>query len=149
MSQTPEQRLSSDLTLALKKGDKERLATLRLLLTEIQNERSRKGSEVDEAAFIVLVRRAIKQRDEAAEQFDKGDRAELAAKERREKEILLTFLPPAASEQEIEQAAAEILAGLDRGPQAMGPLMKELRARFSAADGALLSRIARATIESR
>ena len=120
-----------------------------MLLTEVQNERSRKGNEVDEAAFLVLVRRAIKQRDEAAEQFDKGDRAELAAKERGEKEILASFLPPAASEEEIASVAQEILAGLPPGPQAMGPLMKELRARFAAADGATLSRIARAALESR
>ena len=91
----------------MKSSDKERLSTLRMLLTEINNEALKSG-EVDETGFVALGRRAIKQRDEAAEQFAKGNRPELAAKELREKEILSTYLPAQVDEATIRAAAHEI-----------------------------------------
>ncbi|HXO29729.1 MAG TPA: GatB/YqeY domain-containing protein [Thermoanaerobaculia bacterium] len=54
----PQQRIETELKAAMKSGDKQRLQTLRLLLTEIKNERIRRGSEVDEAGFVALVRKA-------------------------------------------------------------------------------------------
>ncbi|HXU31835.1 MAG TPA: GatB/YqeY domain-containing protein, partial [Thermoanaerobaculia bacterium] len=121
-----------------------------MLLTELNNEAIKSG-EVDEAGFVVLVRRAIKQRDEAAEQFTKGDRPELAAKELREKEILSSYLPAQADEATIRAAAEEIAAAQGLAPGAgMGVLMKALREKFGAsADGATLSRISKEVLQSR
>ncbi|HEV3458142.1 MAG TPA: GatB/YqeY domain-containing protein [Thermoanaerobaculia bacterium] len=141
----PQQRIESELKAAMKSGDKLRLQTLRLLLTEIKNERIRRGGEVDEAGFAALVRKAIKQREEAAGQYRAGNRPDSAAKEDSEAAILQTFLPAAADEGEIRAAIAALIAerGLS-GPQAMGPIMKEMLARFGGtADGATLNRIAR------
>jgi hypothetical protein len=141
----PQQRIESELKAAMKSGDKLRLQTLRLLLTEIKNERIRRGGEVDEAGFAALVRKAIKQREEAAGQYRAGNRPDSAAKEDSEAAILETFLPAAADEGEIRAAIAALIAerGLS-GPQAMGPIMKEMLARFGGtADGATLNRIAR------
>jgi uncharacterized protein YqeY len=141
----PQQRIESELRAAMKSGDKLRLQTLRLLLTEIKNERIRRGGEVDEAGFAALVRKAIKQREEAAGQYRAGNRPDSAAKEDSEAAILETFLPAAADEGEIRAAIAALIAerGLS-GPQAMGPIMKEMLARFGGtADGATLNRIAR------
>jgi uncharacterized protein len=142
---SPRQRIEAELKAALKSGDKPRLQTLRLLLTEINNERIRRGGEVDEAGFAALVRKAIKQREEAAAQYRSGQRQELADKEAGEAAILAGFLPAAADEGEIRAAVAALIAerGLS-GPQAIGPIMKEMLARFgAAADGATLNRIAR------
>jgi len=143
--QTPQQRLEGDLKQALKAGDKERLSTLRLLLTEVKNDAIERRGEVDEKGFAVLVRRAVKQRNDAAEQYRKGGREELAAKEEREAVILEEYLPRQASETEIRAALEEIVAAEElTGPAAMGPLMKAAMARFgAAADGALVSRLAR------
>ncbi|HVR09119.1 MAG TPA: GatB/YqeY domain-containing protein [Thermoanaerobaculia bacterium] len=141
----PQQRIESELKAAMKGGDKLRLQTLRLLLTEIKNERIRRGAEVDEAGFTALVRKAIKQREEAASQYRAGNRPESAAKEESEAAILGAFLPAAADEGEIRAAIAASIAerGLS-GPQAVGPIMKEMLARFGgSADGATLNRIAR------
>ncbi len=149
-SETPRHRVETELRAAMKAGEKERLSTLRMLLTEINNEEIKNG-EVDEAGFVALVRRAIKQRDDAAEQFDKGGRHELAEKERREKGILAGYLPAQADEGAIRAAAVEIAAaeGLASGA-GMGALMKALRERFgSSADGATLSRIAKEVLSSR
>jgi uncharacterized protein len=141
----PQQRIETELKAALKAGDKLRLQTLRLLLADIKNERIRRGGEVDETGFVALVRKAIKQREEAAAQYRTGERRELAAKEESEAAILAGFLPAAADEGEIRRAIAALIAerGL-AGPQAIGPIMKEMLARFgTSADGATLNRIAR------
>jgi uncharacterized protein YqeY len=141
----PQQRIEAEVKAALKSGDKLRLQTLRLLLGELKNERIKRGAEVDEAGFVALVRKAIKQREEAATQFRAGQRPELAAKEESEAAILAGFLPAAADEGEIRSAIAALIAerGLS-GPQAIGPIMKEMLARFgTSADGATLNRIAR------
>src|SRR5262249_47028000 len=126
-------------------GDKARLSTLRLLLTEVKNERIRRGAEVDEAAFAGLVRKAIKQREEAAEQYRKGGRPELAEKEEGEARLLAAYLPAQVDEASLRAAIQALVAerGLS-GPAAMGPVMKEMLARFGAsADGATVSRLAR------
>jgi uncharacterized protein YqeY len=141
----PQQRIEAELKAALKAGDKLRLQTVRLLLTEIKNERIRRGGEVDESGFVALVRKAIKQREEAAAQYRAGRREELAAKEMSEAAILAGFLPAAADEGEIRAAMAALIAerGL-AGQQALGPIMKEMLARFgTSASGATINRIAR------
>jgi uncharacterized protein YqeY len=142
---TPQQRIETDLKAAMKAGEKDRLSTLRMLLTEIKNERIRRGSEVDESGFVALVRKAIKQREEAAGQFRTGQREELAAKEEGEAKILATYLPAQVDEAQIRSAVEALVAerGLS-GPAAIGPVMKEMLVRFgSSADGTTINRIAR------
>jgi len=148
---SPQQSVEADLKAALKAGEKERLSTLRLLLTEVNNERIRRGSEVDEEAFVAVVRRAVKKCQEAAESFRSGGREEQAAKEEREAAVLEGYLPKQASEDEIRAAVEEIAAAEDlSGPQAMGPLMKAALFRLgAAADGKTVSRIAREVLTAR
>jgi len=141
----PQQRLESDVKEAMKAGDKERLSTLRMLLSAVKNERIARGSEVDEAGFASLTRKAIKQREEAAEQYRKGGRPELAEKEEREGKLLTAYLPAQVDEAQLRAAIQALVAerGL-AGNAAMGPIMKEMMARFgAAADGATISRLAR------
>jgi hypothetical protein len=147
----PQQRVEADLKAALKAGDKERLSTLRLLLTEVKNERIRRGAEVDEEAFAAVVRRAVKKCQEAAEGYRKGGRPEAAEKEEREVALLEGYLPQQASEAEV-RAAVEAIAAAEglSGPQAMGPLMKAALAKLGAsADGKTVSRVAREVLAAR
>lgn len=147
---TPQQRIEADLKTAMKAREKERVGTLRMLLTDLKNERIRRGSEVDEAGFMALVRKGIKQREEAAEQFTKGNRPEQAAKERREAEILEGYLPAGPSEAEV-RAAVEAYVGEHglSGPQSMGKVMPAMIQRFEGrADNAVLSRIVREVLTS-
>jgi uncharacterized protein YqeY len=142
---TPRERIQDDIKTAMKAKQPEQVATLRLLLTAIMNEQIGQGATVDEEGFMALVRRAIKQRQEAATQFTKGERPELAEKELREAEILGVYLPAQVSEGEVRAAIEELVAaeGL-AGPKAMGVVMKAMIAKFGAtADGATLSRLAR------
>ena len=142
---TPQQRIEADVKTAMKAGDKERLGTLRMLLTEIKNERIRRGSDVDEAGFVSLVRKAIKQREDSISQYRAGHREELAAKEEAEAKMLAEYLPAQVDEGQIRAAIQVVVdeRGLS-GPAAIGPIMKEMLARFgSAADGGTINRIAR------
>jgi uncharacterized protein YqeY len=142
---TPQQRIEADVKAALKAGEKEKLSTLRLLLTALKNEKINRGGDVDEEGFVSLVRKAIKQREEAASQYRQGGREELAAKEASEGEILAAYLPAQVGEEQIRAAIQEFVdaQGLS-GQAAMGAVMKEMKARFgSSADGATLNRIAR------
>ncbi len=141
----------------MKSGDKVRLSTLRMLLTEIQSAGLRGpagagpppvAAELDEAGFQALVRKSIKQRRESSEQFRLGNRPELAAKEELEAEILSAYLPQQASEAEVRQAIAAIVAettaqGLE-GKAALGAVIKAALVRLGGtADGATVNRIVR------
>jgi len=142
---THQQRVESDLRSALKARDKEKVSTLRMLLAEINNERIRRREELDDAAFVGVVRRGVKQRHEAAKQYRDGGREETAAKEEREAEILESYLPRQADEAEIRKAVEDLVAaeGLS-GPGAIGPVMKAMMAKFGGrADGGTLNKIAR------
>ncbi|MDY7093126.1 MAG: GatB/YqeY domain-containing protein [Acidobacteriota bacterium] len=142
---TVQARLQDEIKTALKAGDKERTSTLRMLLTEVKNEKIRAGQEVDEDAFLTLVRRSIKQRQDSVEQYRKGGRDASAEKEEREIALLETFLPAQASEDEIRDAIRQLVREEDlSGNAAMGRVMKAIMARFGAAtDGRTVSRIAR------
>jgi uncharacterized protein YqeY len=145
----PQQRIEADVKAAMKSGEKEKLSTLRMLLTEIKNERiRRKGEEVDEAGFVSLVRKAIKQREDSVSQYRLGGREELAAKEEAEMKMLEAYLPAQVDEGQIRAAIEELVAARNlSGPAAIGPVMKEMLARFgSSADGATINRIAKETL---
>lgn len=134
---------------ALKAGEKEKVATLRLLLSAIKNEQIRTGQELDDQEFLKLVRKAIKQRKESAGQYRDGGRDELAAKEEREAEILTVYLPPEVDEDDIRAALRDFIAaeGLS-GPSAIGPIMKEMLGRFAGqADGGTINRLAREILD--
>mgnify|MGYP002626032538 CR=1 FL=1 len=145
---TPHDTVSAAMRAALKAGDRERLATLRMLLNEISNERISSRSEVDEPAFLRLVRRAVKQREDSAQQYQDGGREDLAAKERREIEILSEYLPEDVGDDELSAAIAEILAAENlSGPAAIGPVMRQMMERFGGrADGGRINQLVREQI---
>ena len=114
---TPQQRIESDLKTAMKAGRKDQVGTLRMLLAELKNERIRRGDDVDEPGFIAIVRKMIKQRDDSAAQYDKGNRPELAAKEREEAAYLQEeYLPKGPSEDEIRRAVEELRRSATTSP---------------------------------
>jgi len=142
---TPQERIETEVREALKAREKERLSTLRMLLNAIKNERIRTGQEVDEATFLNLVRKGIKQRQESSQQFRQGGRQELAEREEHEADILAVYLPPAIDDDELAAAIREYVASAGlAGPQAMGSVMQEMLHRFSGrADGGTINRLAR------
>jgi uncharacterized protein YqeY len=147
---SPRADVERDVKDALRARDNERLQTLRMLLAEVKNKSIDLGRDPDHDEFAGLVRKAIKQRQEAAQQYEVGKRPELRDKELREIGYLEVYLPAQASEEDLRQAIRELIAerGL-AGPSGIGPVMKEMMKRFgSAADGATVNRIAREILTS-
>ncbi len=123
-------RLHDDLTAAIKARDELRSATLRMTLAAITTEEvaGKTARELSDDEVQKVITREAKKRREAAEAFDKGDRAEQAARERAEGEVLAEYLPKQLTDEELDvlvaEAVAEARAGGAEGPRAMGAVMK-------------------------
>lgn len=138
-------RIEQDLKTAMKAGEKRRVATLRLLLSVFKNERIGKQRELTGEEAEALVRRAVKQRRESIEAYEKGGREDLAAAEREELAILEAYLPKGFTDSELEETIAAIIRekGFVSGKD-VGLLMKELMARHKGrVDGKRAQEIAR------
>ncbi|HEY3171290.1 MAG TPA: GatB/YqeY domain-containing protein [Thermoanaerobaculia bacterium] len=137
--------IESDLKKALKAGEKRRVSTLRLLLSAFQNEKIHAGRELTDEEGEAVVRRAVKQRREAIEQYSRGNREDLARGESEELAILEAYLPASLPEEDVETAIREIIRekGYSTAREA-GLVMKELMARHRGrVDGKLAQEIAR------
>jgi uncharacterized protein YqeY len=102
MSQTLKSRLTDDMKAALKAGDKERLKVVRLLLADIKRVEVDTRRDLDEAATLAIVEKAVKQRRDSIEQFTQGGRQDLADTEQAEIAIIETYLPTPLDDDEIE-----------------------------------------------
>ena len=116
---------------ALKKKEVEKVSVLRLLLAAIEKEEIEKQRELEEEEIFSLIRKEIKQREEAIEFFKKGGRADLVKKAEEEVYFLKNLLPPPLTEEEIEKVIKGVLEeGKDQNfGQIMGAAMKELRGK--------------------
>lgn len=104
------EQITSDMTAAMKAKDSARTSTLRMLKAAIVNRRIEKGGELDEEELTKLLRSQAKQRRDSIEQYLKGARNDLAEKETAEIAVIESYLPQAASTDEIEQAVAAAIA---------------------------------------
>jgi uncharacterized protein YqeY len=128
--------ISAAVKDAMKAGDKPRLETLRMVSAAIKNaDIAARGEGKDppnDDALMSLLQKLIKQRQESADLYDKGGRAELAAKERGEIAIISGFLPEQIAETEMEGAIADIIEELGAtGPKDMGKVMAALKAAYA------------------
>lgn len=147
-------QIMADLKEAMKAKEKDRLRVLRslkskLLEREISERKGGEGDLTDEQAVEVLMK-AAKQRKESIEQFEKGDRADLAESEKKELEIIESYLPEMLSEdeirdvarQKIEELGVEDMSGMG---QVMGVMMQELKGK---AEGSLVSKVVKEELSS-
>jgi uncharacterized protein YqeY len=113
-------RLNDDVKVAMKARETLRLAVLRLTLSELKNARITKQEDLTDEEVIQILKREVKRREEAIDQYRKGDRSDLAEKEGKEAEILKSYLP-----KQLEGAALE--AAVDAAIQEAGAQsMKEM-----------------------
>lgn len=103
---TFENRVTADITAAMKSKDSARLSALRMLKAALMNRSVEKGRDLDEAESLQVVASLVKQRRDSIEQFEKAGREDLVAKETLDLRVLETYLPPAATAEEIDAAIA-------------------------------------------
>ena len=137
------EKIRADLTEAMKAQQKERLSAIRMLQSAIKNEQINVGHELSDEEAMAVIRKAVKQRQDSIEQYTKGNRPELAAKEQGEIDVLKTYLPPELSEAELESGVREIIASTGaQSKKDMGKVMKEATARYKGrADGKKIQEI--------
>ena len=121
------ERLRSDLTVAMKARDEIRTRTLRMVLTEISKEEvaGATARDLDDAEIERVIAREAKRRREAAEAFSGAGRADQAAAERAEGDVLAAYLPAPLDDAELAALVAEAIAATGAaGPSAIGQVMK-------------------------
>jgi uncharacterized protein len=138
------ERIDSDLRDAMRAKEATRLSVLRMLKAALKNAAIEKGgadAQLNDAESVQVVRKQVKQRQDSIESFEKGGRAELAAKEKEELSILQSYLPQAMSAEELSRMVRETIAEVGATSKAqMGAVMKALQAKVAGrADGKALS----------
>lgn len=127
------EQIVSDLTASMKAQDVSRTSTLRMVKAAMMNRRIEKGSDLDDDDVQKLLRSLVKQRRDSIEQYEKAGRSELAAKEKAEIEVIESYLPQAASQEEIEQAVTAAIA--ETGATSMKDMGKVMKAAQTALAG--------------
>ena len=126
---------------ARKRRDQARTLLLSTILSDVQNRELELNHPASDEEAADVLRRGVKRRRESIEQYEKGRRLDLAARERAEVQMLEEFLPAAVAPEEIRAAVRAAIAG---GAQALGPLMAQVMPQFKGrADGKLVNQIVR------
>lgn len=144
-------QISADMTTAMKARDQARLAPLRMAKAALMNREVEKGRELDDAEAQLVVASLIKQRRDSVEQFLKGGREELAARETAEIATLEAYLPPPVEPAEIERAVDEAIteSGASSAKD-LGRVMKAVMTKLAGrgADGKVINEIVRRKLGS-
>jgi uncharacterized protein YqeY len=123
-------RITEDMKTAMRAGEKERLATIRLMLSAIKQREVDERITLDDSQVLAAIEKMIKQRKEAITQFDAGGRADLVAKETAEIAILQTYLPAQMSDAEIDGLITEAIASSGAASiKDMGKVMAAVKAK--------------------
>lgn len=138
---TIRERLAEDMKAAMRAKEELRLSTIRMARAEILNKDKEHGKETPEEEILKVLQSMVKKREEAAEQYDKGGRGELAQKERGEIVVIQGYLPAQLGDEELRAAAREAIAQTGAtSPKDMGKVMGVLTKRLAGqATGARIS----------
>ena len=122
------QRITEDMKTAMKAREAERLGAIRLILAAVKQKEVDERIELEDAAILAILDKMVKQRRDSISQFEVAGREDLAAIDKAELAIILTYMPQALTEAEIAEmvkaAVVEVGAG---GPQDMAKVMAKLK----------------------
>jgi len=137
------EQIEADLKEAMKARNQLDVDTLRSALSAFGYKKVEKnGQELTEEEFQAVLQKQVKQRNDSIAEYNKAGRAELAAKEVSEREILAKYLPAQKSEAEIREMVREILDGLPPDGRNQGNAMKAVMPKLKGlADGNLVRQI--------
>jgi len=136
------ERVQKDMVDAMRAKEELRLSTLRMMKAALQMKRIDKRADLDEKEELQVFSTMIKQRKDSFEQFTKGNRPELAAKEASEITIIEAYMPKAIGEEEVVATVRAAIAEMGSPTMKdMGAVMKNVMAKFAGArvDGKLVS----------
>jgi uncharacterized protein YqeY len=123
-------QITEDMKSAMKAGNKDRLKVVRLMLSAVKQVEIDKRIEIDDAGVLAVLGKMVKQRRDSVEQFEKGDREDLAKIERDEIAVLEQYLPAQLSAEELTSLIDEaIKASGAEGIRDMGKVMGQIKAK--------------------
>ena len=123
-------RITEEMKNAMRAGEKERLATIRLILSAIKQREVDERIQLDDTQVLAVIDKMVKQRKESIAQFEAGGRADLVAKEQAEMAVLQTYLPAQMSDAEIDALIAEAVASTGAASiKDMGKVMAAVKAK--------------------
>ncbi len=139
------ERITTDLTASMKAGDTDKTAALRLIRAATKNEEIKLGHPLSDDEMLKLLQREAKQRRDSIEQYQAGNRPELAAKEQAELDVIAGYLPQPLSEDELRQIVREVVAAQGATDASkMGAVIGGVMAKVGArAEGGTVSRLVR------
>jgi uncharacterized protein YqeY len=151
------EKLGADIITAMKAKEAEKLTTLRMVKSALKNREIEKREPLTDAEEQSILTTLLKQRRESVEQFTKGNRPELAAKEEVEIVLIEGYMPKAAGEDDIRAIVAGAVehitkdnGGTKPGPKDIGAVMKVAQQRILAdgirADGKMVSEMVKAEL---
>lgn len=141
-------RLTADMKNAMRSGDKERLATIRLVLAAVKQVEVDQRIELEDADLLAILDKMSKQRRDSIEQFEQAGRTDLAEKEQAELAIISEFLPAALSEEEINELVKQAIQETSASSMKdMGSVMAILKPQLQGrADMASVSQLVKANL---
>lgn len=136
-------KLQEEMKAAMKSGDKDRLSTIRMLISEIKKVQIDFRKELTDEEIISILQKYVKQRKEAYQQYSQAGRDDLANKELREIEIVQEFLPKPLSEEELIKIIDDTIAELGASSiKDMGKVVKTVMEKVKGrAEGSTVSKI--------
>ena len=150
---TISERITQDITTAMKAREEHRLTTLRMVKSAIKNKEIDKRAPLDDQEAMAVLNTLIKQRKDSIEQFTKGGRQELADKEAAEIVMIEAYLPKAAGQEEVEATVRAAISEMGSPTmKEMGAVMKNAMAKFAASgtrvDGKIVSETVKKLLSS-
>jgi uncharacterized protein YqeY len=127
-------KITTDITAAMKAKDADRLSVLRMAKAALMNEQNKKGADykLSDEETVKTLQSLVKQRKDSIAQYENAGRTELAEKEKSELLVLEVYLPQAASAEEIEKAVAEAISETGASSiKEMGAVMKAAQAKLA------------------
>ena len=141
-SSTLKETIVADMKSAMKEGNKERLATIRLILAAVKQVEVDSRTDVTDDDLISILDKMSKQRRESISQFEKANREDLAAKEKSELAIIADYLPAALSDDDITELVEKAIEQTSASSMKdMGAVMSILKPQLQGrADMGLVSK---------
>jgi len=123
-------QITDDMKSALKAGEKDRLKVVRLIMAAIKQVEVDKRIELDDAAVLSVLDKMVKQRRDSVEQFEKGNRQDLADIEKAEIEVLETYLPEQLTDAELDAMIEEAISSTGaESIRDMGKVMGQIKSK--------------------
>ncbi|MEE9324145.1 MAG: GatB/YqeY domain-containing protein [Dehalococcoidia bacterium] len=143
------EKLIDDLKEAMRKGNEVERSILRLLRADIRNEEIAQRTDLDDEGCIKVISRQVKRHKESIEEFTKGNRLDLVAREKTELTVLLKYLPAQMSRDEIVEIARQVIREMGAlGPGDRGKVMGQVMAKVKGkADGREVNQIVSELLE--